>query len=455
MSLLDKLFGRKQDAIMQQPSNFNAFYSRGQIPYDLRLSSEQAMTLSSVYACVRVIAESLSASPWNVYTLDAAGRRTIAENDSLSYILNVRPNPDVGAQSFKEGLVSNALIYGDGYAEIVFDKAGRVSGLSLIPSTQVTPKRSPGGEFISSSPPRQSEPGELVYQINPPQFEGQEGGPTIILGQDQIFHLKSLASVNGLLGDGPVTRAAMAMSTAKAAEQYAINYYANNASLGGILTLPRTLKPDEQKELEDRFTSERSGAGRAFKTLFLGPGSTFTQLDGNASDAAVVEMRQYSTEDIARYFGVPGHLIGVALASQGWGRNLSDLYNVFVRNTLIPWSKRLEQEANFKLITARSGKTTCIDMSWLTQGDAEMRSKVNDVYLRNGTLTVNEVREAEGYNNIGDPGDLHVLDGVLLDEEALTSAPQNPSVTPGDTEEVEPQESMADPEESPDVTEEA
>jgi HK97 family phage portal protein len=412
MSFLSRLFNRGGDTGREDPRRLQAWFPQRYVPEDLRLTPDEALSVSAVYACVRTISEALACSPWRVY-LREGERRVELVDDPLFYVLNVRPNPETTAQAFKEALVAAALAHGNGYAEIVRDLAGRVKELWFIQPERVQVVRARGGEPVSvgGEVARQAEPLELLYWVTQPSGQAEIQPARVYMSADQVFHLRALASVGQLMGDSPVGRAAKAVSVAHAMDRFALSYYGNGAQVGGVLklsTVPRT--PEEEASLRQKWNEQRAGVRNSFSTVFIGPGNEYTPLDVKMSDAQALESRQFSVEEIARYFGVPIHLLSVTAGSQGYGRNLDVLGLEFVRYGLQGWRNRLEQEANFKLFSQRAPwKFTEIDLSELTHGDFKTRADAFDVYVKNGVMSVNEVREELGLNDIGPEGDVHCI----------------------------------------------
>lgn len=439
MGLFDRLFNRgitnPQDT---QNLQTGAWLPNRYIPGDLKLSPDETLSLSAVYGCLRVISEALATSPWKVFQREGE-KRVLLQDDLVSYLLNVRPNPETTAQAFREVMAVQALVYGNSYAEIVFDGAGRVKELWAIPSEFVRPWRSRGSELVnvSRTETRMGINGEPLYLI---QDRNASEMNQHYLPASNVYHLKALASVNQFLGDSPVGRASRAISLAHAAERYAINYYGSNATVGGVLELPRTFKDEnEEKIFKEKFNASRSGVGQAFGTLFVGPGTKYSTVGHNAEESQVVQSRNFSVEDIIRYFGVPPHLVGVSISSQGYGRNLAELGMTFTRHTLAPWTKRFSQEADYKLFAQRAPwKFSEIDTTWLTHGDALARAQAMAVLRQNGVITANEWRESEGMNDIGDPGELFLVTNnlTIMEEENLeivVDTPEEKAADDGDT----------------------
>ncbi|GAO01933.1 phage portal protein [Anaeromyxobacter sp. PSR-1] len=348
----------------------------------LRLSTADQLSLSAVFACVRVIAEAIASSPWDVYQLEGR-KRILLPDDPLHWLLNVRPNPDTTAQSFREALIVQTIVHGNGYAEIVRDRAGRVIELQVLPSERVQVARDPDGKLY------------YVYS----QYQGGQ----VRLEQDEVFHLRALASVDGLMGDSILGRAAKAVASAHAAEQFSLAYFANMGQPGVIMKVPRPLKPDEEASLMRSWEASRGGAGKAFKPVIAPGGVEVVSSEVKATDAQVIPSRQFSVEEVLRFFGVPPHLVGVSIASQGYGRNLSELGLTFTRHTLRAWTKRLDQEATFKLLPQRKPwRYVEMDLTWLAEADALTNAQEKEVLFRNGILSKNEWRDSLNMNDIPD-----------------------------------------------------
>ena len=372
--------------------------------------AQEALQLSVTWACVSVISRSLACCHWKVYERKD-GEFVCLEEDALDYILNVRPNPEMTAMAVKEALIFAAAMYGNGYAEIVRDEAGRVRELWPLDSTLVEPVRVNQDGALAVA-------GELVYRCTHPSGTG-----TVFLKQNQVYHLRG-PSLTGLLGENIVNRAAKTLTLAAAADSYARAYYANNTVVGGILEYPRTLDEKSYTRLKNDWVEKRSGPGNAHKPVILENGMTWKPLsDSSAASSQVLEARKFQVEDVARWWGVPLHMIGSLAGSQGYGTNLEQLGLGFVRDCLGPWARRLEQEADWKLFPMRgpgSKKLTRIDRTPLTRGDSKTRAEVGAILRRAGVITANEWRLSEGLNRIdGEEGNQLLVEASLATYEEL------------------------------------
>jgi HK97 family phage portal protein len=421
------LFNRGKLAPADPAQNQTTFTPLYNVPVELRLSESEMTSVSMVWACIRNIVDPIASSDVNVFTTDNSGRKSLPD-EALVYLLNVRPNPDLTAQAFKEIILTETLISGNGYAEIVKDRAGRVAELWPIPSDSVKVTRDASG---------------IVYVVN----QAVEGQKT--LRADEVLHIRG-PSVRGFVGDSLVYRAAKAVALSVAQEQFASAYYINNTVMGGVLEIPGKMDGDTRDRLSKDWKAKYSGKNKAHGVAILEAGAKYVPFDVDADKSQLVPSRSFSVEDVARYFGVPLVRLGVQAAAQGYGTNVSQLNLQFVRDTLTPWVNRLCEEVAYKCYPERKPwRTLEIDLQWLTLGDALQRAQAYETLIRTGVKSVNECRAIEGDNYIGPEGDLHLIGTglTLLDEENLTKPEPTPAKPPQDALATQGEDLQADPEE--------
>ena len=171
-----RLFGRAES------SNPDSSYliSLGQTTSGVPIYSvEQALSFTGVWACVRVVTESLAGLPGGVFQRIDGGKRKPLDQHPVATMLHRRPNAEMGAFAWREEMVKCALLWGDGYSEIERDLAGRPLGLWPIEPYRMTLTR--------------DDSGALVYEV---RNEGR--GPTYLAAAD-VFHLHGLGPT-GLCG---------------------------------------------------------------------------------------------------------------------------------------------------------------------------------------------------------------------------------------------------------------
>lgn len=391
----------------------------------LVVHSGSALQVSAVWGCIDVIARALAPRPWNVYEV-AQGKRSRRPDDRVSYLLNARPNPDTTAIAFRECMLYSCMAFGgNGYAEIQFDGAMRPVALWPLEPQRVSPMRDGNGP--------------LFYRVQ------QYGAETIDVPASRIFHLRG-PSIQGFVGENILAHAAKCIAIGAAAQQFSASYFANGTVASGVLKHPAAISQAAVEKIRAQFAERYQGPSASHKPLVLEEGMDWKSLTTDPDKMQLIDTRRFSVFDIARYFGVPLHKIQDPQGSQGYGTNVEQLGIQFVTDTVEPWARRLEQEADEKLFPdRRPARTTSIDLSRLTQGDFKTRMEGYEIAKRSGTLTTNEVREREGWNDIGPDGDVFLVQGAPQTLDRVLRPPSPVVAAPATEEEDEEEEEETRP----------
>ena len=352
------------------------------------VSEDTAMTLAGWWACISAISRTIASLPWRVHERTEQGSQVV--DGSVSWLLNTRPNPEMSAFAFREALVSHALNWGNGFAEIERDMAGRVSALWLI-----TPDRV-GIE-------RDTKTGALQYRVR------NEGADDTILTPDRVFHLHGLG-FDGISGYSIVRMAARSIGLGIAQDVFGAAFYGNGATVGSIVEMPAASMTAAQiADAEKYFNDKHGGAANAFKVRVGPQGTKVHPMGMPLIDAQFIDSRKLSVTECARWLGVPPHKI--ADLERSTNNNIEHQGIEFVTDAIVPWAMRLEQEAAVKLFAARAqGRVyTKLAVNALMRGDSKARAEFYRTMLAAGVMTVNEVRALEELNSIGPAGDAHLV----------------------------------------------
>lgn len=371
-------------------------------PTGIYITPESALELSVVWGCVLAITNAIASCEWNVFEVNGKDLQWLP-NDPVNDLLNLRPNPDMTAISFREAMMFGALTWGNAYAEIVPDGKGRPKELWPLQADCVVPRRRP------------EKPYKLYYEYH------QQDGGTVELEAEQVYHLRG-PGISGLMGDNLVARAAKSMGLAAAQERFAATYFGNNTIVGGVLEYPGKLTPAAHKVIQDDWADQYKGIAKSNKPALLEHGLKYTPFTNDADKAQMVESRQFSIEDICRWYCVPPHKVQHLLRSTF--NNIEQLGIEFTRDALTPWALRLTQEADFKFFPVRGPKRRSkLDMGWLTHGDAKSRAEAHQFWRLMGVYSVNEIRAMEGKNGIGPVGDMRIVPLNMTTDEAMNNTP--------------------------------
>jgi HK97 family phage portal protein len=376
------------------------------------VNDNTALTISTVWACVGFVCGSISQLPWTVRQKRANGSGSDVRTDHPAYwLLDNRPNPEMSAATFRELALLWCQIFGNFYAEIEWDRAGRPINLWPIHPRRVIPDR------------RQDGTGELYYRV-------ANVGGEIEIDRRDMFHVPGM-SFDGIIGIPVIEYAARSLGVAIAAEEYGAGFFANSGIPSGIIQHPKTISDPAQKRLMERI-KQNAGVYGSQDTLVLEEGMEFKALGLPPEQAQFLETRRFSVEDVCRWFHVPpskvGHFEKISYNSA------EQLSLDVVAETLMPWVKKFEQEANFKLLSDNwMGLYSKIDLRGQMRTTHVDRANYYKTMLSAGVFAINDVLELEDMNAINH-GDLHLvpLNMAPLDDVATGKyEPGNKSV-PGD-----------------------
>lgn len=353
-----------------------------------------SMRVATVYACVRLIAGAIASMPVDVYKRDADGRSTRVINDPIWWMLNEEACEQFPATAFKEFLIAQMLLYGDGFAYIMRNNNGRVLGLLPLRREQVIVQR------VAPATPRH--PVKIRYYVNTP--DGAFTADAI-----DMLHLPGLG-FNGFTSMSVIQWGARnATGIAMRADEFAGKFYSQGAQPQFAIKAPGAMGEKQQEELRAAWAAKYQGNGPNGIPLVLTEGLDISQLTMTAADAQLLESRKWQVNDIARAFGVPAHMIGDTEKATTWGTGVEQMGQAFVDYTLGSHIKRFEDEHNRKLYQ-RGPKYIRVNVDGLMRGDATARANYYKSAL-GGTqnpawMTPNEVRERENLPPIDNGDDL-------------------------------------------------
>lgn len=357
------------------------------------VNERTAMQTSAVYACVRILAESVAGLPLHVYERTANGSKSTKPSHPLYQLLHDEPNREMTSFVFRETLMSHLLLWGNAYAQIIRDGRGFPIALyPLLPDRMAVDR---------------NESGELVYT-----YQSDKG--QVKLRRENILHIPGLG-FDGLIGYSPIAMAKNAVGLALATEDYGATFFANGANPGGVLEHPGVIKPEQADRLRESWQSQFGGAN-AHKVAVLEEGLKFHQMSIPPEQAQFLETRKFQINEIARIFRVPPHMVGDLEKSSF--SNIEQQSLEFVKYTLDPWVVRWEQSLQQALILPSEKATIFIkfNLDGLLRGDYQSRMQGYSTGIQNGFMSVNDVRGLEDMNLLTaeEGGDLHFVNGNMV-----------------------------------------
>lgn len=352
------------------------------------VTPDTARRIATVYACTRVLSESIGYLPLNVYRRLPNNGREIAYDHPLSRLLHGdRTNPYQTPFEFKELLQSRLTLRGNAYARILFNGRGEIESLLPLHPDRVQ-------VLVNSQ-------GELFYQHTPPS--GAK-----IYRSDEILHLRALGD-DGIIGRSPIDECAEVMGEALAMGRFSSETWQRGARFSGALTYPGTLSPAAQESIRKSWESTYSGTANSGKVLILERGFDYKPLSMTVEQAQFIEKYKLTRSEIAGIFRVPPHLIGDL--ERATFSNIEHMSLEFIQFTMGPWIVRWENALQAALFSPEEQEQYFVkfNTSAFLRGDALARAQKLAIERTNGIISANEWRALEELNPI-DPaiGDVYL-----------------------------------------------
>ena len=404
--LLSRLFTSKaRDEPQKEIKNYYYSGSDGTYLFGTTTSGENvneftAMQTTAVYACVRILAESMAALPLHLYRYTNEGKEK-ATDHPLYHLIHDEPNPEMTSFVWRETMMTHLLLWGNAYCQIIRDGYGKVLALyPLLPNRMSVKRDSVTGEIYYTY---------TKYDDTNPNFPNRI---TYRLSKDDVFHVPGLG-FDGLIGYSPIAVARNAVGMTIASDRYGASFFKNGAQPSGVLEHPGILK-DPQK-VRDAWNAAYGGASNSHKTAVLEEGMTYRQISINPKDAQFLEIRKFQLNEIARLYRVPPHMVGDLEKSSF--SNIEQQSLEFVTYTLNPWCVRIEQAIAKDLLlpSEKSRYFSKFNVDGLLRGDYQSRMNGYAIARQNGWMSTNDIREKEDMNLVPDEegGNLYLINGNM------------------------------------------
>jgi len=342
------------------------------------VDSETAIRMSTVYACVRLLADTVSSLPVAAYVRRGRNRLPYATvyGDQPEWV--TRPNPETTRLEFYEQIVTSFKLEGNAYILTVRDDMGDVKELYVIDPRYVRIERRGPGE-------------PLIYYVK----IRIEGGGTYeqILDGREIMHIPDFRLPGQRYGLSPIAACRTTIGSAMAADTYAASYFGNAANPGGVISVPGEMTEEQAADIARDWNISHTGPYRAGKIGILSGGASFSPLQINAQDAQLLDTRRFSVEEIARIFRVPLSLLGHPVAGAMSFASVEAQNLSFVQHSLRPILERIEQ--SLSTLLPESDGFIRFNLDALLRGTTIERYDAYTKGLREGFLSINDVHSYE------------------------------------------------------------
>jgi len=343
---------------------------------DSVVTDERNMQISTVWACIRLISTVTASLPLDVFETVSDQRKKVGNDNPLARLLRFRPNNFMTALEFREAMTMQLCAYGNAYAHVERNSVGDVISMVPLMSANMDVRLSDNGKTVIYRYKRDSEYAEFRTK--------------------EIFHLKGFG-FNGLVGLSPLAFSAKSAGVAIAMEDNQREFFANGAKSPQILmTDGKVLTKEQRGQLEENF-KEIAGGPVKKRLWILESGFTTQSIGVSPQDSEILAARKFQVAELARFYGVPPHLVGDVDKSTSWGSGIEQQNLGFLQYTLKPYLDRWEYSIERWLVKdSEHGKIHAEhNLDGLLRGDSASRATFMQIMVNTGIRTVNEVRRLD------------------------------------------------------------
>lgn len=375
MNWRDLLIGRQPEQRALYPSDVPGMMPESPTASGTSVSEASSFKFSVAYAAMTLIADGVASLPPEAYQVSDTGTRV---RTSVPQWIR-KPHPEIRRFDIFNQMLLSTLAWGNGYARFARRPSdGVVIGLTVL---------DPGTVYCEWDPKR---PGMRRYRVG--------NGPW--LTSNDIFHIQGPTLPGEPAGMSVIRMARESIALGLTLEEFGARYFGQGSQAKIVIELPSNALLDESKAKAIVGTFERfhRGKGNWHRPAVLGGGAKLHNISIPPDDAQFLESRRFQAIDVARWFRVPPHRVGIVDAQTSWGSGLAEENAAMLTHTYRPWITRLEGALTWHSPGAdETGTVIRLDTAELLRGTFEAQAKVQtDLYERQ-VITRNEARLALGY----------------------------------------------------------
>lgn len=365
------------------------------------VTADKAIQLSAVWACVRLLSESISTLPLKIYVRQPDGSRKAATDHPAYSILCRRPNSEMTPSRFMLMVVASICLRGNAFIEKKFIANRLVSLVPLLPQNMVVKRLTTGA---------------LEYKYT-------ENGKERVIPVKNIMHIRGFG-LDGVCGMMPMKTGRDVIGSAMAVEESAAKIFEQGLQSSGFLSSENALNDDQRERLR-AYMAAFTGSKNAGKIMVLEGGLKYQGVTMNPEDAQMLESRAFSIEEICRWFRVPPFMVGHTTKQSSWASSLEGMNLQFLTHTLRPLLVNIEQEIGRCLLDSDDEVLAEFSVEGLLRADSAGRAAYYTSALQNGWMSRNDVRRLENMPPI-EGGDIYTVQLNLTQLKNLESS--NPAV---------------------------
>lgn len=381
MSFLDRIMGRKASAQFGTPEFYQLLSGAlRSTKSGASVSVSTALEVTTVLACVRVIAEGIAQVPLKLLQDSPTGRRRPAHEHRLYTLLHRKPSPWMTSFALRETMVMHAVLTGKAFAFL--NRTGRDGRI-----TEIIPL-DPGAVTV-----RVADDMSRSYLV-------RGNGGVREFPASSIWHLNG-PSWDGVVGLEVVKLAREAIGLAMATEEAHAKLHANGGQVSGTYTVEGKLNPEQYIALRRHISESITGANKGLP-MIVDNGAQWLAQSMTGVDAQHIETRRFQIEQICSAFRVLPIMVGTADKAATYASS-ENMFLAHLVHTLSPWYERIEQSIDTQLLTDEElaeGYYAKFIEEGLLRADMKSTAEHLTKLVLNGVMTRNEARDKLDLNPI-------------------------------------------------------
>ena len=324
----------------------------------LNPSMQSALRVSAVWACVRLIADTISMMPMHAYTLKEGVRIRVDDPPILTH-----PGGDANLTDWLYQLVVSLMLRGNAFGRIAnVGSNGYPSQIDLLNPDDLSVRTDPkSGTLIVSD---------------------RNGGT---LHPTELWRMAAYRMPGQKLGLSPISYAATTLATDAEVQKFGLGYFRDALHPASVLTSDQAITQEDARTLSERL-AEKVGKR---EPLVLGAGLKYAPLAVSPNESQFLDTQKYTVATIARIFGVPPEMIAAESGNSMTYSNVEQRAIDFLTYSIQPWLTRIES-AMASLMPGRQHPR--FDTSVLLRTDFETTMRATAIGIASKQMAPDEAR---------------------------------------------------------------
>lgn len=344
------------------------------------VSEDSALKMSVVYASITLIADGISSLAPLSFTLGPDGTKN--RQDIPQWIR--KPHPEIRRFDIWNQLMLSVLAWGNAYGRFIRRPSdGVIIGLLPIAPSEIECEWDP------------AKPGYRRYR--------QNGGMNRWETSAEIFHIQGPTKPGDAKGMSVISLAREAIGLGMTLEEYGSRYFGQGSQAKIVLEIPSQVKEEQALDIVKTFERFHKGKNNWHRPAIMSGGGKIHQISIPPDDAQFLQSRDFQAIEIARWFRVPPHRVGIISKQSSWGSGLAEENMAMLQHCFRPWIQRLQDALTAYLPGGQDlGTMIELDTSDLLKGTFKEQMEVFSTLYEKQLITKNEARRALGYEKVAD-----------------------------------------------------